>query len=257
MHAVRKTASQFIGLGSGRRAIQSSTDEQHRDFALNFGAKFCAGIKRTDGFAEFLLAPARIADDGLFGFACDLCATFGGDVARTTKRHRRRIAAETIERVVQPFGATFERSVIAATQCIKLRRNAGTDGRWLATQESEGGAWRLFLRPFPNVDDARIPVATDNLSLRPPVWSRNGQELFYATGDRLMSVTVGGGNPPALGKPALVLDLADSNGGFGYATPESRERVLVSRSIGRSAGAPVEYRVVLNWFTELNARMPQ
>lgn len=141
---------------------------------------------------------------------------------------------------------------------IRARRvTLSPDGRWLATQESEGGAWRLFLRPFPNVDDARIPVATDNLSLRPPVWSRNGQELFYATGDRLMSVTVGGGNPPALGKPALVLDLADSNGGFGYATPESRERVLVSRSIGRSAGAPVEYRVVLNWFTELNARMPQ
>ena len=41
------------------------------------------------------------------------------------------------------------------------KRNAelSPDGRWMAYQSDESGQWEIYVRPFPNVDDDRIPVS--------------------------------------------------------------------------------------------------
>ena len=59
---------------------------------------------------------------------------------------------------------------------------------WL-TSPTTPGSFRLFVRPFPNVNKRKTQVST--VGGTEPLWARNGQELFYlAPNGALMSVPV-------------------------------------------------------------------
>jgi serine/threonine-protein kinase len=71
-------------------------------------------------------------------------------------------------------------------------RNAAfsPDGRWLAYDSSESGAYEVYVRPFPATS---APTATEyrisnggGFNAR---WSRTGRELFYSVNNRIMVVT--------------------------------------------------------------------
>jgi Tol biopolymer transport system component len=61
-------------------------------------------------------------------------------------------------------------------------RNAeiAPDGRWLAYESNESGREEIYVRPFPDVSGG-WQVSTGGG--RMPLWSRNGQELFYGSPD--------------------------------------------------------------------------
>ena len=93
---------------------------------------------------------------------------------------------------------------------------------------------------------------------RAPVWSREGRELFYLSGDRLMGVAVQtqpafrAGLPRVLFEgpvetrtaPARNFDVSPDGGSF----------VMVAR--GRTEAGPRQVSVVLGWFQELNGLAP-
>ncbi len=56
------------------------------------------------------------------------------------------------------------------------------DGRWLAYQSDESGANEVYVRPFPG-PGGKWMVSTDGGQT--PVWSRNGKDLFYWSGERI------------------------------------------------------------------------
>ncbi len=62
------------------------------------------------------------------------------------------------------------------------------DGRWLAYAGLDSGTPQIFVRPFPNVDDARTQVSIAGGS--EPRWARNGRELFYMALDGTVMSTV-------------------------------------------------------------------
>ena len=62
------------------------------------------------------------------------------------------------------------------------------DGRWLAYAGLDSGTPQIFVRPFPNVDDARTQVSIAGGS--EPRWARNGRELFYMALDGTVMKTV-------------------------------------------------------------------
>ena len=62
------------------------------------------------------------------------------------------------------------------------------DGRWLAYAGLDSGTPQIFVRPFPNVDDARTQVSTAGGN--EPLWARNGRELFYVALDGTVMSTV-------------------------------------------------------------------
>ena len=66
-------------------------------------------------------------------------------------------------------------------QTMFNERNAeiGPEGRWLAYESSESGRLEIYVRPFPDVSGGRWHVST--AGGRTPLWSRNGQELFYVS----------------------------------------------------------------------------
>ena len=119
-----------------------------------------------------------------------------------------------------------------------------------------------------------------------PVWARNGRELFYRSGDKMMAVEVsqspdrqGGGNQsrdPSTSLPSAPLRAGSSGAvSFSASTPkvlfEGRyeigppltnydvspdgQRFLMIKS-SEQQQAPTQINVVLNWFEELRRKVP-
>jgi Tol biopolymer transport system component len=128
------------------------------------------------------------------------------------------------------------------------------DGRWLAYMSVEAGGQGIFLRPYPNINEQRIPVSMDFAA--DPTWSRDGRELFYmARPATLMVVRVGEGQRPTLSKPEVLMPLDDPSGQL-VVSPESSQRILVAHRRAPTTDQSNAYRVVLNWTEELKARAP-
>jgi serine/threonine-protein kinase len=61
------------------------------------------------------------------------------------------------------------------------------DGRWLAYHSDESGRDEVYVRSFPEPDQ-KLQISTKGGTW--PVWARDGRELFYRSGDKMMTVTV-------------------------------------------------------------------
>ncbi len=61
------------------------------------------------------------------------------------------------------------------------------DGRWLAYESDESGQREVYVRPFPG-PGGKWPVSTEGGT--EPVWTRNGRELLYRNGDKMMVAVV-------------------------------------------------------------------
>ena len=77
------------------------------------------------------------------------------------------------------------------------------DGRWVAYVSDQPGELRVFVRPFEGGDQV-IPVSTG--AGGEVVWSRDGTELFYREGPRMMSVSVTDGAALTLGNPQVLFE---------------------------------------------------
>ena len=60
------------------------------------------------------------------------------------------------------------------------------DGRWMAYTSDETGQNEIYVRPFPEVNEGKWQVSTGGGDS--PLWSPDGRELFYRSGDTVMVV---------------------------------------------------------------------
>jgi len=129
------------------------------------------------------------------------------------------------------------------------------DGRWLAYMSDESGQAEIYVRPFPG-PGGKWQVSSGGGNY--PVWARSGQELFYANGDKLMTVPVETGPTFSAGTPqmlfentAMSMSLLTGLGPFfskPYDIAPDGKRFLV---VKHSVSASTQINVVLNWFEEL------
>ena len=130
------------------------------------------------------------------------------------------------------------------------------DGRWLAYQSDESGEDEIFVRPFPNTDEGKWQVST--AGGREPVWSPDGQGLFYRGAGSLMTVPVDTEPIFTYGTPERLFSVS------GYVFPGARgheydispdgERFFLLKPAGAQAGedaGPPQLIVVQNWVQEL------
>jgi serine/threonine-protein kinase len=125
------------------------------------------------------------------------------------------------------------------------------DGRWIAYSSSESGRMEVLVAPFPQVD-RKVQVSTDGGTQA--VWNRNGREIFYRNGTKMMSVTVSTSPDLMLSTPRPLFD-----GRYAFGTgvtipnydvsPDGQRFVMVKEDAGR-------LNVVLNWTEELNRLVP-
>ena len=61
------------------------------------------------------------------------------------------------------------------------------DGRWLAYISDESGRYEIYVQPYPG-PGGKWQISTEGGT--EPVWNRNGRELFYRSGDKMMAVDI-------------------------------------------------------------------
>jgi serine/threonine-protein kinase len=125
------------------------------------------------------------------------------------------------------------------------------DGRWLAYQSQASGQSEVYVSSFPG-PGPRIPVSVNGGEN--PLWSRDGRELFYTQGERMMAVTVQPGPTLTVTAPRVLFEGRYRPGlnavtAFGVSSDGRRfiriQQVQPDRPVTR-------IDVVLNWASQLN-----
>ncbi len=129
------------------------------------------------------------------------------------------------------------------------------DGRWLAYASDESGRSEIYAQPYPGPGGKWL-ISTEGGT--EPVWNPNGRELFYRSGDTMMTVEITTQPGFSAGKPKVLFEgeYLPTPGTFpNYdVAPDGRRFLMLKPS--ETESAPTQINVVLNWFEELKRRVP-
>jgi hypothetical protein len=110
----------------------------------------------------------------------------------------------------------------------------------------------VYVRPFPS-PDRRWQVSTQGGTQ--PLWNRNGHEIFYRDGNKMMAVNISSGGDLRLSQPRQLFEQRYAFQNISIAnydvSPDGQRFVMVKDEAGSG-----RLNVVLNWFEELKARVP-
>jgi Tol biopolymer transport system component len=130
------------------------------------------------------------------------------------------------------------------------------DGRWLAYISDESGRYEIYVQPYPG-PGGKSQISTEGCT--EPVWNRNGRELFYRSGNKMMAVEITTQPGFAAGKPRVLFEgqYEPTTATFpSYDVSRDGQRFLMLKPSEQEAAAPTQINVVLNWFEELKRRVP-
>jgi Tol biopolymer transport system component len=124
------------------------------------------------------------------------------------------------------------------------------DSKWVAYSSNESGSYEIYVQPFPATGGKwKISIKGGNF----PLWRRDGKEIFYMAGGKLMAVKVTRGERFEAGLPRMLFDCASIGGGgasFGkYAVTGDGQKFLFATRVVETG--TVLFTAVFNWTTDL------
>ena len=128
------------------------------------------------------------------------------------------------------------------------------DGKWIAYVSNELGPINVYVSPYPKPDVKYL--VSEEEGGGEPVWSPDGRELFYRSGNRMMAVSVQTEPSFSVGKPRVLFEGSYVTTQFGPGrqyydiSPDGQQFVMI-----KEARQP-QINVVLNWFEELKRLVP-
>ncbi len=130
-----------------------------------------------------------------------------------------------------------------------------TDARWLAYVSNESGRPEIYVQPYPG-PGGKWQISTDGGT--EPAWSRDGRELFYRSGTKMMAVEITVQPGFSAGKPRLLFEGQYLSSqfpltGVAYDVSPDGQRFLMVKQ-GEQVITPIN--VVENWVEELTRRVP-
>jgi Tol biopolymer transport system component len=129
------------------------------------------------------------------------------------------------------------------------------DGRWLAYISDESGRYEIYVRAYPG-PGGKWQISTEGGT--EPMWNRNGRELFYRSGDKMMAVEIVTEPIFDPGKAQVLFQgpYQSSRSTFpDYDVTRDGQRFLMLKP-SEQAQAATQINVVLNWFEELKQKVP-
>ena len=144
---------------------------------------------------------------------------------------------------------------------LRTRFNEGAprfspDGRWLAYYSDESGRKEVYVKPYP-APGGKWQISTDGGM--EPVWNRNGREIFYRSGDKMMAADIASQPSFAAGKPQMLFErtyVPSTGTAPNYDVSPDGQRFLMLKPVEQARAAPTQINVVLNWFEELKQKVP-
>jgi eukaryotic-like serine/threonine-protein kinase len=130
------------------------------------------------------------------------------------------------------------------------------DGRWLAYVSDESGRYEVYVQPYPG-PGGKWQISTDGGT--EPIWNRNGRELFYRSGDKMMAVDIATQPSFIAGKPRMLFEgpyLPAPGTVPNYDVSPDGQRFLMLKPVEQAGAAPTQINVVLNWSEELKRLVP-
>jgi serine/threonine-protein kinase len=154
----------------------------------------------------------------------------------------------------------FDISILSLSGGFKLRSFLRTpanedlgrfspEGGWIAYQSDESGRPEVYVTAYPG-PGGRFQVSTNGGSA--PVWSRDGREIFYQGGGKMMSAAVETRPKFRAAVPRPLFELKNLDE---YDVAPDGQRFVMIRTKGQGE-APNSLAVVLNWFDDLKRRVP-
>jgi serine/threonine-protein kinase len=131
------------------------------------------------------------------------------------------------------------------------------DGRWLAYASNESGIWEVYVHPFPG-PGGRWQVSTGGG--RFPLWSRDGRELLFQTGDwRVMAVSyTAKADSFAAAKPRVWTEtrLRSSAAPNYDLAPDGKRLAAIVADDAAVEKLPTHLTFLLNFYDELRRKAP-
>jgi serine/threonine protein kinase/Tol biopolymer transport system component len=148
-----------------------------------------------------------------------------------------------------PLASPQEAKPFLATQFYEGDGAFSPDGRWIAYDSRESGRDEIYVRDFP-AGGNRFQVSTDGGF--EPVWAKNGKELFYRSGKKLIAVPVKLGADFVPGPPKVLVqgDFALGAETSGYdVSPDGQRFYFIQEE--KKSGQPAKVNIILNWPEEI------
>lgn len=145
-----------------------------------------------------------------------------------------------------------DRVVFRRTPAREHSATFSPDGEWIAYVSDESGQNEVYVHRFPG-QGAVHTISTDGG--REPLWSRDGQEIYYRKGSQVVAVTIETDEGFSAGETRLLFDgdywsVPSDNRNYDIA-PGSQRFLMV-----RNEPAPTQLNVVVNWAEELKRLVP-
>ena len=155
---------------------------------------------------------------------------------------------------VLPLEGEREPQVFLSTSANEVNSMFSPDGRWLAYTSNESGRVEVYVRPFPG-PGGKWQISTEGGDH--PFWARDGRELFYINGNKVLAVEITPGSGLTAGVPQLLFERNELLGGYtsrGDVSLDGQRFLMIQPA--ESADIATQINVVLNWFEELKRLVP-
>jgi hypothetical protein len=139
--------------------------------------------------------------------------------------------------------APYELRPFKRTPAVERQGSLSPDGHWMAYASNESGRSEIYVEPVPGPGGLR-QISTDGGDQ--PRWVRNGREIIYRNGTKVMSIPVQLSPQFQPGKPIELFDRKFDPGAAvaGYDVTPDGQTFVMTRS---ERDNPTEIRVVLGW----------
>jgi serine/threonine-protein kinase len=156
------------------------------------------------------------------------------------------------------IGGDGEPEYLVASDANECCPKFSPDGNWLVYVSDESGRNQVYVRPFPG-PEVKWLISEEGVGGGQPVWSPDGRELFYRSGNKTLVVSIQTrGQTLTAGSPQVLFEGQYVNhsipAGFQYydISPDGN-RFLMLKEITPET---TQINVVLNWFEELKRLVP-
>ena len=168
--------------------------------------------------------------------------------------------ANSVDVWVLPMRGDRTPKPFVSSRAVEGSAKFSPDGMWVAYCSTESGRAEVYIQRWPG-PGSKIQISSDGGT--DPIWRRDGKELFYRNGDRMMAVAVEIGPALRAGRPAQLWEGPYSHGmssscgppgptSANYDVTTDGRRFLMVKDNHRDVKA-TKVVVILNWAQELGS----